>query len=142
MNIESFCADLDAHLKSEFAYKRRITVSGLGSTLDASRKELWLYFRYPTDDYLSKETLVIAVFFFREKRKGHGTRLIAFLASIAHKYNYRFIYIENIGELSRAFALKHGFELYTPTGYASENAIIEVDEFRRRLSASAPVVDQ
>lgn len=101
VNIESFYADLDAHLKSEFAYKKRITVHGLGSsTLEAKRKAFWLYFRYSTDDYLGKATLIIAAFSFREKGKGHGTRLMTFLVNIAPKYKYRFICIENIGESS------------------------------------------
>ncbi|MEL0586894.1 MAG: hypothetical protein AAES65_18715 [Candidatus Thiodiazotropha sp. (ex. Lucinoma kazani)] len=134
MNIGSFCEDLDKYLKKEFSYKGRISARGLGQTLEAKRKAFWLYFRYPTESYVGKETLVIAAIAFRENREGHGTRLLDFLVTIAPKYGYRFICIENIGETSRAFALKHGFDLIKPCGGSSENAIVEVDELRRRFT--------
>ncbi|MET0065549.1 MAG: hypothetical protein ABW076_04310 [Candidatus Thiodiazotropha sp.] len=142
MNIGPFCKDLDEHLKREFSYKGRITTRGLGQTLEAKRKAFWLYFRYPTDNYAGKRTLVIAAISFREKRIGHGTRLLNYLAYIAPKYGYRFISIENIGESSRAFASKLGFDLIKPFGGSSENAIIEVDELRRVLSKRVQVVEQ
>lgn len=137
MSIESFREDLDTYLKKEFSYKRSIVTLGRCLTVNASRRAFSIYIRYHVDEPYARETIVIASIYFRQMRKGHGTRFLGFLVSIANKYNYRHIDIENVGEISRPFALKHGFKIYTRPGYYSQNAIIEVDELRRRLSSES-----
>ncbi len=134
-NLEAFCADLDVHLKLEFGYKRRIAVRGLGPTIAAKRKAFWIYIRYHIETPFECETLVLSTISFKNTRNGHGTRLLAFLISIADKHNYRFIRIENVGQLSETLAVKYGFTLYKPVGNYSNNGIIEVDKLRNRLSS-------
>lgn len=108
--IDSFCDELNSFLKDQFEYKRHLTHIRQ-ETISVNRKKIDLYVRYKQKQgYWGEDALVLARIGFDQQKKGHGTSLLKFLVSLADKYQYTKIGIEQANKNSEAFAKKYGFE--------------------------------
>ncbi|QZP26312.1 hypothetical protein [Pseudomonas mosselii] len=78
----------------------------------AEAYELYLKVTPPSGGFWGEETLVVARFGFKDRRKGHGTDFIRFLLSFAKDIGYTKIGLECTNQFSDAFGRKLGFQQY------------------------------
>ncbi|TMM58441.1 hypothetical protein FEE95_03145 [Maribacter algarum] len=104
--VENLCFELNKFLQKQFNYKTPPARVAYSNKINARRAKFDLYLRYRLSN---KDELVIARMFFKEKRKGHGTRFLKFICQVAPIHNIQYIIIENPNENSLAFGQKIGF---------------------------------
>lgn len=77
--------------------------------------------------------LVIARVSFSERRAGHGTALVAYLAQSAPRLGHEYIEIESVNDESRAFAIRLGMQESEPDCY-----IADVPTLLNKTGCSSP----
>lgn len=125
--IKEFTQKLNTYLMDRFGYKSPLGKANKNRTIYLDRDRVSLFIRYRIKgEYWENETLVIAMFGFKEKRKGHGTDLLKFLCEQCEYYGIHYIGIEKTNEQSKAFAIKYGFHELTE----KEQFLIRVSDLR------------
>lgn len=131
VNAKLFADLLACYLAEHFSYKRNYVSVGLAPTVCARTDKYDLYFRVmPADDFWGHDTLVIARIGFKQSRRGHGRRLMAFLVECADCVGYSKIGIESINNDSEAFGAKFGLSQYKNGNHLKGS----VDQIKAHLS--------
>jgi GNAT superfamily N-acetyltransferase len=126
--INDLVIELNNYLQEQFSYKTPAARRSFSNKINAYRAKFDLHFRYRP---FNEDTLVIARMFFTEERKGHGTRLLNFLCSIAAEHNIKDIILECPNENATEFGKALGF-----TTLSNENLSISIEDLFLNLKKS------
>lgn len=111
-NANQFSNLLNSYLSREFGSTTSSFESVIGHTVNAHGDEYELYLRItpPPGGIWNSDTLVIARIGFKEHRRGHGRRFMAFLVDCASRLGYTKIGFECTNEKSDAFGRRFGMQ--------------------------------
>lgn len=114
IRARNFSKLLSPYLYRRFGEQARSHHSVDGNILNfyTEAYELYLKVTPPSAGLWGEETLVVARFGFKERRKGHGTDFIRFLVACAKEIGYTKIGLECTNQLSDALGRKFGFQQY------------------------------
>jgi len=129
-----FADEIDAFYRAKFRYRSRCANPRF-PTVDIHRAAVRLYLRFNASETGPGITVIIAVIEFRDRRRGHGTQLLAKLVEMADRYGITSVGVEQTGPdpSIQNFVRKFGFKNHID----ERNWIVAVDTLKERLPSTS-----